>query len=99
MRRRSPAILAAVFLAATQLGCDGGDGDIGDACETNAGCDADLYCEKPSGECDAPGACQIRTMVCPAVEAPVCGCDGVTHGNACLAAGAGASVRSVGPCP
>ena len=103
MRKYSVAILGALSLATLLLGCDGGDDDddggLGQACATNADCEADLYCEKAVGQCDDPGTCQDRPAACPAVEAPVCGCDAVTYGNSCIAAGSGASVRSVGPCP
>jgi hypothetical protein len=33
------------------------------------------------------------------IYAPVCGCDGQTHSNACAAAMAGTGVSSTGPCP
>lgn len=45
-------------------------------------------------------SCQalIPDCICPTVEAPVCGADGRTYGNACQAACAGVDVRAEGPC-
>jgi hypothetical protein len=99
MTRRAFAILIALLLASLTPGCDGGDGGVGKACEINADCDADLYCEKVVGECEGVGTCQDRPRDCAAVFDPACGCDGVTYSNGCVAAGAGVSLRSQGPCP
>lgn len=64
-------------------------------------CAAGLYCKFKSscGETDSGGTCSKRTEMCTKIYAPVCGCDGKTHGNECTAAGAGVSVRSKGECP
>lgn len=65
-------------------------------------CAAGEYCRyEPAAACGAGGAtgtCEPRPEVCIEIYAPVCGCDGVTYGNACKAAGAGQSVASNGPC-
>ena len=37
--------------------------------------------------------------ICPQVMAPVCGVNGKTYGNSCMAEVAGVAVASVGPCP
>jgi hypothetical protein len=63
-------------------------------------CGTGEVCLRPQGECadDAAGVCQTTPVVCPANVAPVCGCDGVTYSNACVAAGAGVTVASEGEC-
>ncbi len=58
------------------------------------------FCELPDGSCccDFFGTCTTIPGGCPAVFAPVCGCDGVTYGNRCEAARASVSVDYTGPC-
>jgi hypothetical protein len=50
------------------------------------------------GWADAPGTCAKKPEACIEIYKPVCGCDGKTHGNACLAASAGVSVQHDGEC-
>ncbi len=66
------------------------------ACASNADCEAGTYCQ--SASCGAPGTCEVQPEVCPLFFDPVCGCDGMTYGNACQAAMAGVSVASPGEC-
>jgi len=42
--------------------------------------------------------CRDRPVACIEIYAPVCGCDGVTHGNECLAAADGTDVAYSGRC-
>ena len=57
-----------------------------------------LYCEKRTGDCDGIGHCVERPRACPLVWDPVCGCDGRTYGNACVAAHHGVNVDYQGEC-
>ena len=65
-------------------------------------CQAGLYCQFKPGECrtvaDAGGTCRKAPQICNMIYAPVCGCDGKTYSNACVAASKGASVASQGAC-
>lgn len=67
-------------------------------CKDNANCPEKLYCAKQAGDCGGLGICDTRPEICPDLFKPVCGCDGVTYGNACEAAASGASVAYEGEC-
>ena len=93
-------------MAGVSVDSDGTCGSGGDqACGglTGMPCDADEFCNFPidalCGTADATGTCTGRPETCLIVDAPVCGCDGVTYDNACSANIAGVSVASDGVCP
>lgn len=76
------------------------------ACRSNEDCPDAFYCQFRINQCGgdpnsvdaAQGVCLPRPLGCPDVWAPVCGCDGQTHSNACDAAAAGVSIRHLGQC-
>jgi hypothetical protein len=64
-------------------------------------CDLGLFCNYTDASCgagDASGKCARRPEVCFEIWRPVCGCDGKTYGNACVASGRGMSVAHQGEC-
>lgn len=60
------------------------------------------YCAFEEGACkkiaDASGTCKPKPEMCPMIYAPVCGCDGQTYSNSCVAASHGVSVAAKGKC-
>lgn len=67
-----------------------------------ARCLPDEFCSYDRGDfcgaADAPGTCERRPDLCPGIEAPVCGCDGMTYSNECIANSSGTSAASDGAC-
>jgi hypothetical protein len=65
-------------------------------------CSADQFCDYAAGSncgaADGGGQCKAKPNVCTLIYMPVCGCDGMTHDNACAANGAGTSVAHSGAC-
>jgi hypothetical protein len=98
----SPAQDAAMLLADTGPQSDAGGGA---SCGGRGSppCPAGTYCNFPPssmcGRTDGPGTCERIPLRCPIGGDAVCGCDGTTYDNACLAARASVSVETTGPCP
>jgi hypothetical protein len=68
-------------------------------CSDNSDCAFSRYCQKPDGFCEEGGTCADRPDSCPPSGTGVCGCNGITYMNACLAAQAGTSLDFAGgPC-
>lgn len=75
-----------------------------DSCGGFAGvqCPAGEFCKYDEqamcGFADATGTCEPQPQACPQNYAPVCGCDGQTYSNSCIANSAGVSVQHNGEC-
>lgn len=68
------------------------------SCTANGQCPKKDYCAKPVGDCKGKGECKARPDVCTEIFKPVCGCNGKTYSNDCVAAAAGVNVASEGAC-
>ncbi len=75
-----------------------GECQRGTPCTSNDQCDGVEYCIKDIGNCVGDGTCGPRPDLCAQFFDPMCGCDGVTYGNGCLAGVAGVNLSKKGPC-
>jgi len=70
-------------------------------CESSDQCGPDEFCSLPTGAClgsKVLGFCKAMPDECSAVVKPVCGCDGKTYDNACVAALARVGVAGEDAC-
>jgi hypothetical protein len=77
--------------------------DQGNFCGGFAGiaCPGGEFCKHPDGAChaaDIGGTCTPIPKCNPNWMDPVCGCDGVTYNNGCMALAANAQVDHAGAC-
>jgi hypothetical protein len=68
-------------------------------CLANTDCPSGQYCKK-SGclSTTTQGRCAVRPASCDPAESVVCGCDGFTYFNSCLAEQSGQNLRTHDPC-
>lgn len=71
-------------------------GDAQASCLASQYCDTGAKCATLTGH--ASGTCKARPQLCPAIVAPVCGCDGKTYNNSCEANRAGVTVSKSVAC-
>lgn len=74
-------------------------------CRQTSTCDGETcsgreYCNYPDDNCGSgqSGSCRMRPTLCPGRRSPVCGCDGRTYKNGCIARKKGVDVEHTGPC-
>ncbi|MBF0449260.1 MAG: carboxypeptidase regulatory-like domain-containing protein [Candidatus Magnetomorum sp.] len=67
-------------------------------CQNNSECIDNHYCAKTRGHCERVGVCLKLPEICPSAVNPVCGCDGMTYNNFCVAALSGVSIAYQGIC-
>jgi hypothetical protein len=101
-----PADAHTICVGAPAVRAHLGHGDTMGACPVACGggagntCAANQFCKRDVGLCsqDDRGVCVSLPTGCPRISDPVCGCDGATYDNACLADAAGVSVQHAGAC-
>ncbi|HNW16858.1 MAG TPA: hypothetical protein PLD55_12510 [bacterium] len=72
---------------------------IWDNCSNTWDCEGDEMCVKEIGRCtDSWGKCEKIPEDCEAVDEPVCGCDGMSYANKCIAMQNAQNIKHNGVC-
>lgn len=97
--------MSALFAVGLAFFTTDADARVGANCGTRGAprCGRGEFCQfSERAACGATGIggrCARKTTACAKILRPVCGCNGQTYANACLAASVGVSVKSQGACP
>lgn len=107
LRKTHRSIAALTFVLFALPAAKGGCGPEvplgGDDCGGLQGltCGAGEFCDWDDNSCGAAdqlGVCRPLPEACYLILAPVCGCDGITYDNDCIANDAGVSIAREGAC-
>lgn len=97
-------LLLSVWPAMAAETANDGRSPDGQPCGGIAGlqCGEVSWCDYPDGSAcgaaDMTGICKPRPDFCTRIYRPVCGCDGKTHSNRCVAESSGVDVSHEGMC-
>lgn len=107
LRRRFAAVCLVPLTLLLAGGCgDDTASDIGGDADADVGfvpcggeqCASDAYCQRPLGFCSSAGNCEARPTTCSDDPEVVCGCNGLSYANRCVASKHNVSVESGGLC-
>ncbi len=93
----------APYVVTTLVALGVGGCEVGSPCGGTTGdsCLPGTFCKSEAGSCDDPeaiGICTLVPVTCTLVFLAVCGCNGWTYGNECMADAAGVPIDHFGAC-